>query len=161
MPLRCRPFPLLCCGSPSSESCSQDAQKLLVRSTSSTVTAGRPVLSIGAAPCLNSYLITIIRRPGIDLPFFITLQCLDALTTTAFLHRGIDEGNPLMGWVLSSTYAPWVGLLVTKLIAAVIGFYCYRSGRMTLLRLANVGYSLVVGWNLVAIAAMCVATKLR
>jgi hypothetical protein len=122
--------------------------------------AGLPVLSIGAVPCLNGYLVTIIRRPGIDLPFFITLQCLDALTTMAFLHRGINEGNPLMSWVLSSTYAPWVGLLVTKLIAAIIGFYLYRSGRMSLLRLANAGYSLVVGWNLVAIAAICVASNL-
>jgi len=64
-----------------------------------------------------------------------------------------------MGWVLSSTYAPWVGLLVTKLIAATIGFYCYRSRRMSLLRLANAGYSLVVGWNLAAIAAICVGLK--
>ena len=106
--------------------------------------------------CLNSCLMTTSRRSAIELHFFVILQCLDVLTTMAFLHRGVNEGNPLMGWVLSSTQAPWAGLLVTKLIAAVIGLYCYRSGRMTLLKRANIGYSLVVGWNLVAIAAMSV-----
>jgi hypothetical protein len=63
----------------------------------------------------------------------------------------MDEGNPLVHWALSSAHAPWIGLVLTKLIAALIGQYCYRTGRMTLLRRANAGYSLVVGWNVFAI----------
>ena len=67
------------------------------------------------------------------------------------------EGNPLMHWALAATAAPWAGLVVTKTIAALIGHYCYRSGRMTLLRRANAGYSLVVVWNLIGISAAMLA----
>lgn len=101
----------------------------------------------------NGCLATTIWTKSNVLPFFIVLQCLDVLTTLTFLNRGMAEGNPLVGWALSSAHAPWVGLAVTKLLAALIGMYCYRSGRMTLLRRANAGYSLVVGWNLIGIAA--------
>jgi hypothetical protein len=38
------------------------------------------------------------------------------------------------------------------MIAALASQYCYRSGRMKVLRRANAGYSVIVGWNLVAIA---------
>ncbi len=69
----------------------------------------------------------------------------------------MDEGNPLVHWAPINAHAPWVGLVITKLIAAFIGQYCYRSGRMTLLRRANAGYSLVVGWNLFAIGVALLA----
>ena len=62
-----------------------------------------------------------------------------------------------MGWAMLHAHSPWAGLVVSKLIAASIGLYCYRSGRITLLRRANAGYSLVVGWNVLAIAAAVVA----
>jgi len=81
------------------------------------------------------------------------LQCLDVLTTLVFLKWGMEEGNPLVSWALSHAFAPWVGLVLAKLIVVIIGQYCYRSGRLTLLRRANAGYSLVIGWNLIAIAA--------
>jgi hypothetical protein len=58
-----------------------------------------------------------------------------------------------MSLALSSAHAPWLGLAVSKLIAVLIGQYCYRSERFQLLRLANAGYSLIVGWNLVGITA--------
>jgi len=90
------------------------------------------------------------------LSVFIVLQCLDVLTTLVFLSRGVKEGNPLVSWALSNARTPWAGLVLTKLIVAFIGQYCYRSGRITLLRRANVGYSLVVGWNLLSIAAAAV-----
>ena len=98
-----------------------------------------------------------IRTQTNALLIFILLQCLDVLTTLVFLRHGMAEGNPLVSWALSNARAPWVGLVVSKLIAALIGQYCYRSGRFNLLRRANAGYSLVVGWNLVAIAAAVVA----
>jgi hypothetical protein len=91
------------------------------------------------------------------LPVFVVLQCLDALTTLVFLSRGIAEGNPLVGWALLSAQAPWVSLIAVKSIAMLIGLYCYRTGRITALRLANAGYFLVVGWNLVAIAIAVIA----
>jgi hypothetical protein len=48
-------------------------------------------------------------------------------------------------------------LAAAKLLALVIGLYCYRNGRIKALRLANTGYSLMVGWNLTAIAAAVIA----
>jgi hypothetical protein len=83
----------------------------------------------------------------------MVLQLLDALTTLVFMSKGVPEGNPLMSWAMSSVHAPWIGLVVTKLTATLIGLYCYRSGRITLLWRAAAGYSLVIGWNLVAIAS--------
>lgn len=95
---------------------------------------------------------TAIRRFTNVLPLFITLQCLDVLTTLVFLRRGVAEGNPLMGWAFSHAHAPWMSLVVAKLAAVLIAHYCYRYGRMRLLWRANIGYSLVVAWNLVTIA---------
>lgn len=85
------------------------------------------------------------------------LQCLDVLTTLVFLKLGTAEGNPLLVWAMPHTHAPWVGLAAAKLLALVIGLYCYRNGRIKALRLANTGYSLMVGWNLTAIAAAVIA----
>jgi hypothetical protein len=87
------------------------------------------------------------------LPLFVALQCMDVLTTLLFLSRGVEEGNPLVRWTLSFAHSPWAGLVLTKMIAALIGGHCHLSGRLTLLRRANAGYSLVVGWNLITIAA--------
>ena len=91
------------------------------------------------------------------LPVFVILQCLDVLTTLVFLSRGVTEGNPLINSLLSLEHAPWIGLLAAKLTATLLGVYCYRNGRITTLRLANAGYFLIVGWNLIAIAATAIA----
>jgi hypothetical protein len=80
------------------------------------------------------------------------------VTTLVFLSRGIAEGNPLIGWALLSGHSPWLSLIAVKLIAMAIGFYCYRTGRITALRLANTGYFLVVGWNLAVIAIAATAS---
>lgn len=91
------------------------------------------------------------------LPIFVILQCLDLLTTFIFLSKGVAEGNFLLVSALPYTHAPWIGLVAAKLLATLIGFYCYRNGRINALRLANAGYFLVVGWNLTAIGAAIVA----
>jgi Domain of unknown function (DUF5658) len=104
-------------------------------------------------------LTTAIRTQTNALLIFVALQGLDCFTTLTFLRLGMAEGNPLVGWALSSAHAPWVGLAVSKMIAAFIGRYCYRSGRISLLRRANLGYSLVVGWNLLAIAIVLFAHR--
>ena len=78
------------------------------------------------------------------------------LTTLAFLSKGVAEGNPLLVWALPYAHAPWVGLVAAKLIAMLMGLYCYRNGKITALRLANAGYFLIVGWNLCTLAAVVV-----
>ena len=69
----------------------------------------------------------------------------------------MEEGNPLVRLSMALFHAPWLGVAFAKLTAAFIGHYCYRTGRTGLLRKANVGYALVVGWNLIAIAATALA----
>lgn len=91
------------------------------------------------------------------LPVFVALQCLDVLTTLIFLSKGVREGNPLVSWTLPYVHAQWVGLISVKLFAMVIGFYCYRNGKFAALRIANIGYSAIVGWNLLTIAAAAFA----
>jgi len=98
-------------------------------------------------------LTTAVRTQTNVLPVFVILQSLDVATTLAFLHKGIAEGNPLLALSLPYTHAPWIALLAVKLIATLIGLYCYRTGRIAALRLANVAYFLIVGWNLATIAA--------
>jgi hypothetical protein len=99
----------------------------------------------------------VVRTHSKVLTVFILLQCLDLLTTLVFLNKGIAEGNPIVHWALSLTGVPWVGITVTKTIAGLIGQYCYTRGRVNLLRLANIGYFLVVSWNLIGITAALVA----
>jgi len=98
-----------------------------------------------------------LRSESTALPVFMGLQCLDVATTLLFLSRGVEEGNPLVSWALSNAHSPWVGLIVAKMAAAFVGQYLYRSGRLSLLRRANIGYGMVVAWNLVAITATLLA----
>jgi hypothetical protein len=74
------------------------------------------------------------------------------LTTLIFLRQGVAEGNPLIAWVLHGQ-SPWPGLIAAKAVATMMGFYCYRNGRMKVLRLANLGYVAIVTWNLTTILA--------
>ena len=108
---------------------------------------------LAAAPTLV-FVRAAVRTLSNVLPVFILLQCMDVLTTLIFLGRGVPEGNPLVRWSMAHGAAgPFAGLVATKLIVAFLGYYCYRSGRMRALRLANFAYVTVVGWNTIAIAA--------
>jgi Domain of unknown function (DUF5658) len=82
---------------------------------------------------------------------FSYLQILDFLTTVAFLLHGVREGNPLVRLALSAGANPLESLLVVKLLAIVLGFYCWRRGRRQLLFRINILFALLVAWNLVAL----------
>ncbi len=99
----------------------------------------------------------IFRTPANVLSLFIVLQCMDTITTLAFLNKGLAEGNPLVSWVLTGHYGPLAGLILTKLAASFVGWYCHRRGSVRLLRRANAGYSVVVAWNLIGIGAAAIA----
>lgn len=79
------------------------------------------------------------------------LQVLDFLTTIAFLLHGVREGNPLVRYFVSATANPISGLLVVKVLAVLLGLYCWRMGRGKLLSRINVLFALLVAWNLVAL----------
>ncbi len=79
------------------------------------------------------------------------LQVLDFLTTIAFLVNGVREGNPLVRLVLGFGFNPIASLLVVKLLAILLGFYCWRVGKRQLLSRMNLLFALLIAWNLVAL----------
>ena len=82
---------------------------------------------------------------------FSYLQALDFLTTVAFLLNGVREGNPLVRLALSAGANPLASLLAVKLLAIILGLYCWYRGRRQLLLRINILFALLVAWNLVAL----------
>ena len=82
---------------------------------------------------------------------FSYLQVLDFLTTVAFLVNGIKEANPLVRLFLKFSPNPISGLIVVKLLAILLGIYCWRMGRQRLLSRINALFAFVIAWNLVAL----------
>lgn len=79
------------------------------------------------------------------------LQLLDLLTTLAFLLHGVQEGNPLVRFVLERSSSDVAALLLVKLVALGLGATAWLTGRRRLLARANVFFALVVAWNLLAL----------
>ena len=79
------------------------------------------------------------------------LQVLDFLTTVAFLQHGVREGNPLVRFCVSATASPINGLLLVKLLAVLLGVYCWRAGKAKLLLRINIMFAALIAWNLVAL----------
>ena len=79
------------------------------------------------------------------------LQLLDLLTTVAFLLNGVQEGNPLVRAAMQHSSNPLVALLSIKLIALLLGLYCWRVDKRVLLGRVNVVFALLVAWNMFAL----------
>lgn len=79
------------------------------------------------------------------------LQVLDFLTTLAFLVHGLQEGNPIVRLVLQAAPHPLTGLLIVKAVAAALGVYCWKLGRLRLLSRVNILFAAVVAWNVAAL----------
>jgi hypothetical protein len=79
------------------------------------------------------------------------LQMLDFLTTIAFLVNGVKEGNPLVRFALNMGTNPIAGLVLIKLLAVMLGIYCWRMGRQQLLSRINVLFAVLIAWNLIAL----------
>jgi hypothetical protein len=79
------------------------------------------------------------------------LQVLDFLTTLAFLMHGVREANPLVRFFVGASSSPINGLLIVKLLAVLLGVYCWRMGRGKLLGRINILFAALVAWNLVAL----------
>ena|SRR5579862_1317858 len=82
---------------------------------------------------------------------FSYLQVLDFLTTVAFLLHGVREGNPVVRLALGTGANPLASLLAVKLLAIVLGFYCWYRGRRQLLLRINILFAILIAWNLVAL----------
>ena len=79
------------------------------------------------------------------------LQLLDFLTTVAFLINGVREGNPVVRFAIDVAPNPLGGLLAVKIVAVMLGFYCWRLGRSRTLTRINIMFALLVAWNLAAL----------
>jgi hypothetical protein len=81
------------------------------------------------------------------------LQLLDLMTTMAFLMSGVQEGNPVVRFALTHASSPTTGLLLVKIVAIGLGVYCWKYGRQKLLSRINIGFAMIVAWNLLALLA--------
>ncbi len=79
------------------------------------------------------------------------LQVLDFLTTVAFLVGGVSEGNPLVRWALVSFPSPLAGLAAVKILAIGLGIYCWQTSKLQLLGRINIGFAVLIAWNLLSL----------
>ena len=84
---------------------------------------------------------------------FAALQVCDVLTTLLFLHRGVQEANPLMRAAIATASHPFFALALPKLAALALALYAARSGRTRLVARINVLFTCCIAWNLLALAA--------
>ena len=82
---------------------------------------------------------------------FVYLQMLDFLTTIAFLANGIREANPFVRMMLTLIPNPIAALLSVKLMALLLGVYCWRMRRERLLTYINVMFAALVAWNVIVL----------
>ena len=82
---------------------------------------------------------------------FVYLQVLDALTTIAFMMYGVAELNPVIKWAMRESPSALTGLLLVKILAVGLAFYCIVRARQKLLRKVNVFFALVVAYNVVVL----------
>jgi hypothetical protein len=73
------------------------------------------------------------------------------LTTIAFLVNGVQEANPLVRLALNLGHNPIGSLIGVKVLAVMLGIYCWRMGRNRLLSRINVMFALVIAWNMIAL----------
>lgn len=79
------------------------------------------------------------------------LQVLDFLTTIAFLINGVSEGNPIVNFAIQTFPSPLAGLAAVKLVAIALGVYCWQTAKGQLLGRINIGFALLVAWNLLTL----------
>ena len=109
--------------------------------------ATNPLLCTIYRPRLVAYIDYV---PALILQYAY-LQILDFLTTVAFLLTGVQEGNPLVKFALESAPTPLSGLIMVKLSALLLGFYCLRMNKEALLSKINMLFAAVVAWNMIAL----------
>jgi len=96
---------------------------------------------------MKSDLLHLAPNLAYSFAIYCYLQGLDLLTTLALLLHGYPEGNPVVRFALENAPSPLWGLAAVKLIAMLIGVYCWIAGRASALRKANILFALAVAWN--------------
>jgi hypothetical protein len=84
---------------------------------------------------------------------FVCLQVLDFASTMACLSSGLVEGNPAMRVLMSSCGDACTGMFVAKSIAVLVASRCCDGEYLATVRVANLVYVLIVGWNLLLLTS--------
>ena len=77
---------------------------------------------------------------------FLYLQLLDFITTLIGMRLGLGEASPFIRWLMHM--GPAGGLVLSKLVAFVLGGACIWFKRRHLLRWINYWYAGLVVWNM-------------
>ncbi len=85
---------------------------------------------------------------------FLYLQLLDLLTTLIGLRLGASEVSPFVRTLMQ--FGPAWGVLLSKLIAVVIGAVCIALDRTHLIRWISYWYAALVVWNLAVLLSLTV-----
>lgn len=99
-------------------------------------------LLLGAAPASSADW-------SLSLQTFLYLQVLDVLTTFLGFRMGLSEASPFIRALMGM--GPMAGVLLSKVVALLLGAACVRSGRYHVIRLINYWYAALVVWNLTLI----------
>ena len=82
---------------------------------------------------------------------FILLQFSDIVSTILLLALGGGEANPLIRWAMRAAGNPLTGLVLAKAALVPLVVYAILAGRRNPLRIANIGFTALLLWNLTAI----------
>ncbi len=80
---------------------------------------------------------------------FIYLQLLDLLTTLVGFRLGAAEASPFIRFLMHA--GPTAGVLLSKLLAILLGGLCIYAKKTHLLRWATYWYGGLVVWNLMVL----------
>jgi hypothetical protein len=85
---------------------------------------------------------------------FVYFQAMDFLTTVLGFRLGASEANPFISLLMHTGSIS--GVLISKLLALVLGGGCIYFGKRRVLRQATYWYAVLVMWNLVVVlVALC------
>ncbi|HWQ55786.1 MAG TPA: DUF5658 family protein [Bryobacteraceae bacterium] len=77
---------------------------------------------------------------------FLYLQLLDVLTTLVGMRLGASEASPFVRALMQ--FGPAPGVLMSKMVAVLLGGLCIWLGRAHLIRWICYWYAALVVWNL-------------
>ena len=93
---------------------------------------------------------------GVQLTF-ILLQVADIITTVVALSHGGYEQNPLVArFMMVGTLN---GLLWSKLVVLALAAVIIRSRGFRVIRIANVAFAVVVGWNILMLIGLAIESR--
>lgn len=76
---------------------------------------------------------------------FVAWQVCDVITTLIALSLGAHEGNYMVARFMH--WGPALGLLIAKLLGFLLLLLAFKAGKIRQLRMLNIWFACIVGWN--------------